>query len=324
VAITDPKYDVAISLLSRDEPVGAALHDRLSEGLEVFFYPRKQEDLAGTDGQESMRKPFLDDSRVVVVLYREGWGKTPWTGVEQTAIQDGCLIHGWHRLFFIMLDKKNPAPVWLPSTCISLSYTDYGIEQAVGAIKARVQESGGIITPLTAMKRAAIYEQEVKYQEDRRKIGSHEGIALVDQKVMELNEEIKRLCSEIRASRSLPLQVGANAGRCVLTNGRISLTVSWYRPYINSTDGCGLKLTEYNAAMPMPNERVMFFQEPEVLSETVLAPDLSRAREYGWVDPLEPDQFMSSSVLAEKCVIQFLDLAARADRGEISPPSFLR
>ena len=86
MAITDPKYDVAISLLSRDEPVGAALHDRLSEGLEVFFYPRKQEDLAGTDGEESMRKPFLDDSRVVVVLYREGWGKTPWTGVEQTAI----------------------------------------------------------------------------------------------------------------------------------------------------------------------------------------------------------------------------------------------
>jgi hypothetical protein len=45
-----PKYDVAISFLSKDEPVAAALHDKLSEGLEVFFYPRKQEDLAGTDG----------------------------------------------------------------------------------------------------------------------------------------------------------------------------------------------------------------------------------------------------------------------------------
>jgi hypothetical protein len=35
--------------------------------------------------RESMREPFFD-SRVVVVLYREPWGTTPWTSVEETAI----------------------------------------------------------------------------------------------------------------------------------------------------------------------------------------------------------------------------------------------
>ena len=69
-----PKFDVAISFLVKDEPIAAALYRALSETLNVFFFSRKQEELAGTDGMESMRGPFLDGSRVMVVLYREGWG----------------------------------------------------------------------------------------------------------------------------------------------------------------------------------------------------------------------------------------------------------
>jgi hypothetical protein len=75
--IENPKYEVAISFLAQDGQVAAALNQKLSEGLEVFFFPRKQEELAGTDGLESMRAPFFNDSRVMVVLYRERWGKTP-------------------------------------------------------------------------------------------------------------------------------------------------------------------------------------------------------------------------------------------------------
>ena len=69
----NPQYDVAISFLSKDEPIAAAIHHKLTEGLKVFFFLRSQEDLAGTDGLESMRKPFFDESRVMVVLYREPW-----------------------------------------------------------------------------------------------------------------------------------------------------------------------------------------------------------------------------------------------------------
>src|SRR5579859_2521122 len=115
MATSPPKYDVALSFLSADEPTAGAIYDRLREGLEVFFFPRRQEALAGTDGLESMRTPFLNESRVVVVLYRAPWGKTPWTGVEETAIKEGCLKHGWHRLFFVVLDKTSTLPIWLPS-----------------------------------------------------------------------------------------------------------------------------------------------------------------------------------------------------------------
>jgi hypothetical protein len=50
MSLDKPKYDAAISFLSKDEPTAAALHEHLSEGLEVFFYPRSQEDLAGPIG----------------------------------------------------------------------------------------------------------------------------------------------------------------------------------------------------------------------------------------------------------------------------------
>src|SRR5215469_4940287 len=154
MAIENPKYDVAISFLSKDEPTASAIYQKLTEGLSVFFFPRNQEELAGTDGLESMRKPFFDDSRVMVVLYQEPWGKTPWTRVEETAIKEACLQHGWERLFFMVLNQKDKIPVWLPTNHVRFNYADYGLEQAVGAIKARVQENGGQNRPLTALKRA--------------------------------------------------------------------------------------------------------------------------------------------------------------------------
>jgi hypothetical protein len=192
-----PQYDVAISFLSKDEPIGAAITGRLSAGLKVFFYPRNQEELAGTDGLESMRTPFLNDARVVVVLYRQPWGKTPWTGVEQIAIQEGCLNSGWQRLFFIVLDKTSAIPIWVPQNHVRFNYESFGLEQAVGAIKARVQECGGVIEPMTAIRRAALYEAEACYAEDRKQISSFEGMRIVQGKVLEVISEIKRLCDQI-------------------------------------------------------------------------------------------------------------------------------
>jgi hypothetical protein len=83
-------FDVAISFLARDERIAAELHSKLANGLNVFFFPRNQEELAGSNGLESMREPFLN-ARVVVVLFRAPWGETPWTRVEQTAITDRAL-----------------------------------------------------------------------------------------------------------------------------------------------------------------------------------------------------------------------------------------
>lgn len=92
VSADNPTYDVALSFLYQDEALAKSLNDKLCEGLNVFFFPRSQEELAGTDGLESMRETFRHESRLNVVLYRPKWGHTPWTAVEAAAIKDSCQV----------------------------------------------------------------------------------------------------------------------------------------------------------------------------------------------------------------------------------------
>src|ERR1039457_6593420 len=130
MALDQPKDDVALSFLSVDEPIAAALHDRISEGLEVFFFPRNQEELAGTDGLESVREAFRHESRLNVVLYRPKWGNTPWTAVEAAAIKDCCLANAYRSLFFFVIEPTTDFPTWLPDSHVYFSSAYYSIEQA--------------------------------------------------------------------------------------------------------------------------------------------------------------------------------------------------
>ena len=61
----------------------------------------------------------------------------------------------------------------------------------------------------------------------------------------------------------------------------------------------------------------MQLSEPERISESQYEPELSRSRDLGWKPKNHPDKFLSSASLAEKCVIQFVDLIDRYNAGKI-------
>src|SRR5262249_45264683 len=152
------------------QTIAGELAERLAESLKVFYFPRAQEALAGTDGMESMRTPFVSGSRVTVILYREPWGETEWTRVEASAIKDGCLVRGWTTLMFVQLDKTSKLPKWLPNTDVRFVLQEYGIDQLVGAIKARVQERGGRIKKPDAVSRARRVRQEAEFLAERARL----------------------------------------------------------------------------------------------------------------------------------------------------------
>lgn len=326
--IENPKYDVALSFLSKDESIASAVHQKLAEGLEVFFFPRKQDALAGTDGLESMRRPFFDDSRLMVILYRKPWGKTPWTRVEETAIKEACLEHGWQRLFFIVLDSASVLPLWLPQNYVRFNYVDYGLEQAVGAIKARVQENGGQVAPMNAVRRAQILEAEQQFLRDKARMNSDVGLDKIQDSVQDLFTEIQEQCKQIEGS-AIGLRCGASFAKgnalqsCAITNGRVGLNISWRQRFANSLDQSGLSIRELNGGIILPDQpsSLIYVNEPEKLDEKQYSPDLSLAREYGWKSESEAG-FISSRALAERCVIQFLDLVSRHSRGELPERSF--
>ncbi len=328
MALTNPTYDVAISFLSSDEAIGAALYKRLSEGLNVFFYTERQKELAGTDGMESMRAPFLHDSRVVVVLHRELWGGTKWTRIEETAIKERCFNDGWDGLFFVSLDKKSVLPKWLPPMLVRFGYEDYGIEQAVGAIKARVQQAGGKIEPLTPLKRAEQLELESSYRADQQRLSSSEGTATLEEVVTELFAEVERHCAEVSECHDLGIRAGSHprdriTGQrsCVLTDDRVSLILGWQPPRGNPSKDRSLKVSEYAQRMLLPGDPFPTHSfPPKELRQRTFVPALSLARECGWSEGKKDESFLSSSELATECVNQFLDLIDRFDRGKVKRP----
>ena len=250
------KYDVAISFLSKDEPIAIELHRHLIDGLEVFIYSKKQEEIAGTDGLESFRQAFRRDSRVVVVLFREGWGQTPWTRVEEGAITDRFLSEGWRWLFFIVVDKKSPLPKWLPENHIRFNLEDYGVEQAVGAIKARVQELGGRLQKLDAIGRAKILQKDSEFRDQKRQLfTSPQGVNAVQSEVISMYKEIERLRFEITSTTDIIFQMGHTVRECILTNGRVSLHLSWAPRYANNMENSPLRIYEVNGRMLLPQEK---------------------------------------------------------------------
>ena len=145
--------EVAFSFLAQDEPLATSIANELRERLEVFVYSERQKELAGTDGMEKFSAIFGKKSRVVVVLYREDWGKTKWTGIEEEAIKGRAFDTGWDFLFVVMLDSSDP-PSWLPRIKLYWGYERFGLSGLACAIESRVQEAGGVIREESVIERA--------------------------------------------------------------------------------------------------------------------------------------------------------------------------
>ncbi|MBW1998581.1 MAG: toll/interleukin-1 receptor domain-containing protein [Deltaproteobacteria bacterium] len=319
----DYGYDIAISFLSQDEETASYLYDRLSPHFDVFIYSKKQEDLAGTDGTESFRKAFREDSRLVVVLYRDGWGETPWTRIEEGAIKDRFLKEGWDWLLFVMMDNKSKAPPWLPETRIRLSLEDYGIEQAIGAIKTRAQGLGSQYRKEDAVHRAKRLEREIREREKRnRLLASIEGVGAAKKEAKAIYSEITRLVNDINeSSPRLKIMVGSNDESIGLTNGRVSLTAFFRPPYRNSLNYAQLVIQEMNGQVRLPQERDRFpFAEPKELNRFMFEPDVKPDGTWGWRLKSDPKRFFTSGEVADYCLKLFLNLINRADKGEIKPP----
>jgi len=317
------QYDIAISFLHQDEPIALDLYERLSPNFEVFVYSKKQEDLAGTDGAESFRKAFREDSRLVVALYRDGWGKTPWTQIEVGAITDRFLKEGWDWLLFVMVDSKSTPPPWLPETRIRLSLPDYGIEQAAGAIKARTQELGSQVHKEDAVKRAKRLERQVAARAERKRLlASPEGVKAAESNGREIHTEIGRLAEAINNSaENLKLLVGSSQDSSVITNGRVSVVVYFRSMYANTLENSFLVIREMNGRVLLPQERGKYIvvTKPKELTAYKFDPDITSDKEWCWRSQSYPNRYYTSGDIAENALRVFLDLVDRADKGDTPP-----
>ena len=250
-----------------------------------------------------------------MVLYRELWGKTQWTGVEETAIRDRCLKDKFQSLFFMMLEDTTSVPLWLPATHVRFNYAQFGLDQAVGAIKARVQERGGTITPLTPLRRVELYRQEQEYLQDKQALRSYNAREIVEREARKLLNKINAFCAQVAAEGTIAVEFYSEDAHCHIRTDRVSLTVTlqW------ANFDCELVVREFDRKLAVPargEQPIYAGGEPRETRATRFLPDRNRAREFGWIKQGQSSTFTACDELASQVVIQLIDLAERAHRGE--------
>ncbi len=122
--------DVAISFEGVDRTLAVTIREGLVGALNVFEFTDRQQELAGTDGLESLRKVFRVRARLVVILMRATWGTTPWTRVEMEAITDRFLKDGPDFLFIVTVDEGTIRPRWIPDKLLRFNLRDFPVAQA--------------------------------------------------------------------------------------------------------------------------------------------------------------------------------------------------
>lgn len=141
----DFKYEVAFSFLQDDEPLALEIADRLRDRVKVFIYSENQKELIGRDGIDQFTSVFREEARVVIILYREDWGQTKWTRIEETAIKNRFPDEGYDFLLIAPLDSPIKLPKWYPPAWIWADVRRYGVDGVASVIENRVQAIGGSV-----------------------------------------------------------------------------------------------------------------------------------------------------------------------------------
>jgi hypothetical protein len=317
---TEKKYDVAISFLIEDMTTAEALYTELSKGLQVFFYPHKQEEIAAKDGTEFFRKTFLTDSRLNVVVYRERWGTTQWTTVESNAIRDSCVQNQFRNIFVLDVENARTFPDWLPHNHMRFNLAEYPLEQVVGAIKQRVAEQGGQYEPMTPVKQAQIMKAEQEYQCERSDIQSIQNLPRIKEELERLFAEVAKQCEAInKKDGELNLECEVNVKQtCALRCEQAGMVVRWEQRSRNTLNDSVLTVEEYRGHLTFnrDSEKHVQYIPPVLLKSTQYELDWFRSREYGWKMSGKSTEFVPSVTLAQTCVMQFLYLVERQRNGK--------
>lgn len=268
---TPYEYDVAISFGYKDEPTANRLTELLEGRLKVFLYSKAQEMLAGTDGEKSFNEVFGTKSRLVVVLFREAWGKSPFTRFEETAIRNRAYTHGYDFTVFIPMDEaeKQKMPQWVPKNRLYVGLERWGLEAAAAVIEARFTELGGEvheetiddIAKRTARALAFKAQRETHLKSDAGLASQREAYGRLKAGLLEAAEKLKLTLPAI------DLQTKANwnpDGAVMFLSNPVAMLVNWRVVYFNALTDATLEATLWQGHPPWPG--VVLFDEPRKLA----------------------------------------------------------
>jgi hypothetical protein len=274
------KYDVAFSFLAGDENLAIQINDLIQDRVRTFIYSRKQGEIAGTE--ETFNRVFSSEARIVFVLYREGWGKTPWTRIEESAIRNRAYEKGYDFVLFAPLDKSPAVPKWLPKNRIWIGLERWGIEGAASIIEARIHEAGGETKEETCEQRAVRFIREISVEEARQKfLGSEEGVKSAESEVAKLFAQLERIVKNVSENeKGVYLSFRKRPRECSIDGNGFSISLHWSLTYRNTLSNSALYLYLWKGSVHLQGE--MSFKKPEKIKEMEINFDLDRAGNPVW------------------------------------------
>jgi hypothetical protein len=254
--VVDPKgfsYDVAISFLWRDEPFARRLKAVLEPGLRVYVASEEAERALGTDGMVHFANVFRHESRLSVVLYRDGWGDTDFTAVEEQGIQARALKTHFQSFMLVRLEQAELRE-WIPPQHLYVDPDHYSFEQIIAVIRARAAEVGAEVRRESAAQAALRQQKETNAKVARAdRLRSTAAIRQIDAELTELFRAIESEVLEVAQNSPSELNVTVRiAGRTCVISGPLSASLRFRPQYSNHIVGAILDVVEWRGFAHMP------------------------------------------------------------------------
>lgn len=306
------EYDVAFSFLQQDEQLAVDIADRIRTRVKVFIYSEQQKNLIANDGVDAFSLVFKERARVVVILFRQAWGTTRWTGVEELAIKSRHLDEGPKFLVVASLDGNHP--VWYPDTWIWGDLERYGIDGLASVVEAKVRQRGGEIRSESIADYAAAAERQINFATDRRSWrDSEKAIQDANTELDTLFTFLNQACEEVSRSGHVQtqLQFQKKYGDTAVVSGwNVRFSASWGHTFGNTLDISGLRVGLSEGGRFLGDMAIVQPHEIAIMDYDL---DWDGSRRIGWREKTGDKSFYTSVQLSDLWMRRLLDrLRARA------------
>ncbi len=309
------EFDVAFSFTQKDEGLAFQISDLIQDRFKSFIYSEQQKKLAGADGGKKFNEVFSEQSRLVVILYRNDWGKTPWTQIEETAIRNRGHENGYDFTTFVQLDLDAQMPKWLPKNRIYYNFDRWGIKGLAPVIEARVEEAGGEGRPETVADKAEKLKRLRLAEQSRNNFLNNLGLnAIANNEVFQIIEKLKQYKPTIEdPSTHLRLAFGERPNQMYEFGFYgFFLCFNWTGLYENDVKSAKLKISLYEKS---GHEGLNYFEK--IIKNNNYKIDIDLLGNIGWADFETSKNFVTTNILIDNWVNLFIDeLGTRKKAGD--------
>ena len=293
---TNYKYDIAFAFLEKDEPLVNQINNLLKDKFKTFLNSKKQEYKDDLEREMLLLDVFKKQSRCVIIFYRNKWGTTPYTAIEEKAVRTRISEEGNNNLLVISLDNPPVVPKYLSKTQIWTELAQAGINGTAAFIEEQVKALGGGLSEELPLDVGIKLKKEPRFEIESSKF--LESVSGLEIAVIELKKLFSALETEknkiTESDKGISLTFKRDEKNCVIHYGEFSI-----RFY--------LQTEKSNLLLDSPLYFEMQKQDNTSNGLNILAVEeyhfeLKKVGVYGWIKRAETDSFISSKQLAEDSI----------------------